>query len=127
MVAFDTNVAIALLQGQTHVLDKTGAQLADCVLPVTVAGELLFGAQNSSRQAQNLAVYRSFIYDLKVLLLDTLAAEYYAEIRLTLKRKGRPIPENDMWIAAICHANEAPLLTYDRHFAEVPGLQLLPL
>ncbi len=127
MVALDTNVAIALLRGQTHLLENAGGLLTACVLPVVVAGELLFGAQNSGRPAQNLISYRQFIHDLRPLLLDGLAAEYYAEIRLALKQKGRPIPENDMWIAAICRANDVPLLTFDKHFAEVPGLQLPPV
>ena len=90
-------------------------------------GELLFGAHNSGRPAQNLDYYRGFLYDLEVLFLNASAAEHYAEIRLALKQKGRPIPENDMWIAAICRANDAPLLTFDQHFAEVPGLTLILL
>lgn len=32
-----------------------------------------------------------------------------------------------MWIAAICRAHDVPLLTFDRHFAEVPGLALVAL
>ena len=125
MVALDTNVAIALLRGQTQLLQTANIDLAACLLPVVVAGELLFGARNSGRAVENLAAYRSFVYDLQPLLLDGLAAEHYAEIRLALKQKGRPIPDNDMWIAAICRANEVPLLTYDRHFTEVPGLALI--
>ena len=62
-----------------------------------------------------------------MLPLDAFAAEHYAEIRLALKQKGRPIPENDMWIAAICRAHEVPLLTFDKHFAEIPDLRLVTL
>ena len=127
MVALDTNVAIALLRGKTQLLLDAGVRIEDCALPVVVAGELLFGAQNSSRPAENLVAYRSFILDMQPLLLDALAAEHYAKIRLALKQKGRPIPENDMWIAAICRAHDAPLLTFDQHFAEVPDLTLIPL
>ena len=123
MVAIDTNVVIAHLR-QTLVL-PAAIQTTDFALPVTVAGELLFGAQNSGRPAENLRNYRSFILDTQVLLLDMLAAEHYVEIRLALKQQGRPIPENDMWIAAICRANDVPLLTFDKHFGYVPGLQLL--
>lgn len=91
-----------------------------------VLGELLFGARNSGRVEANLLKYRSFVYDLSLLPLDSFAAELYAEIRLALKQQGRPIPDNDMWIAAICRAHDVPLLTFDRHFAEVPGLRVLP-
>ncbi len=123
MVAIDTNIAIAYLKQELAL--PSSIRFEDFVLPVAVVGELLFGAQNSGRRLENLAVYRSFIFDLPVLLLDTMAAEHYAEIRLTLKQKGRPVFENDMWIAAICRAQAVALLTFDRHFAEVPGLRVL--
>ena len=116
-------MAIAYLRDEL-VLPAT-VNVADFVLPTVVIGELLFGAHNSGRPAKNLAYYREFIDDLEFLMLDKIAAEYFAEIRLALKQKGRPIPDNDMWIAAICRAHDVPLLTYDRHFAEVPGLVLL--
>ena len=126
MVAVDTNVIIDQLNsrlGDTSLLKAIGL----VALPAPVIGELLFGARNSGRVAQNLAKYRSFIFDLTVLPLDAPAAEHYAEIRLALKQKGRPIPENDMWIAAICRAHEVPLLTFDKHFAEIPDLRLVTL
>ncbi|WP_310393343.1 PIN domain-containing protein [Hymenobacter sp.] len=69
----------------------------------------------------------ALIYDLNFLLLDESAAEHYAEIHFSLKQKGRPIPENDMWIAAICRAHNVPLLTFDHHFAEVSSLALVAL
>ena len=94
---------------------------------MVMTGELLFGARNLGQPVVNLASYRSFVYDLRPLLLDGLAAEHYAEIRPALKQEGHPIPDNDMWIAAICRANEVPLLTYDRHFTEVPGLALIAI
>ena len=121
----DTNVAIAHLRESIRL--PAGVKADDFTLPIPVVGELLFGAQNSGRPAANLLAYRKFIYNLEILVLDALAAEHYAEIRLALKQKGRPIPENDMWIAAICRAHDAPLLTLDRHFAEVPDLTLIPL
>ena len=125
MVALDTNIAIEILRGQTRPLTDAGLQLADCTLPVTVAGELLFGARNSGRVEKNLLWYRDFIQTLPSLVLDGIAAEHYAEIRLALTHQGRLIPANDMWIAAICRANDVPLLTFDKHFGYVPGLQLL--
>ena len=125
MVAVDTNVAIAHLRESIRL--PAGVKADDCTLPIPVVGELLFGALNSGRPTANLLAYRKFIYNLEILVLDALAAEHYAEIRLALKQKGRPIPENDMWIAAICRAHDAPLLTFDRHFAEVPGLALVAL
>ncbi len=125
MVALDTNIAIAILRGQAQLLTDHNLQLSNCALPITVAGELLFGARNSGRVEKNLLWYRDFIQTLPSLILDGIAAEHYAEIRLALKQKGSPIPENDMWIAAICRANDVPLLTLDKHFGYVPGLALM--
>ena len=125
MVAIDTNIAIAYLKKELQL--PAGIRSADFALPVIVASEMLFGAKNSGRPEANLAAYRSFIRDLPPLLLDALAAEHYAEIRLALKQKGCPIPENDMWIAAICRAQDVPLLTFDQHFAEITGLPLVTL
>ena len=125
MVGVDANIVIAWLKNEL-VLSR-GVAVDDFALPAPVVGELLFGARNSGRPLANLAVYRGFFSNLPVLLLDALAAEHYAEIRLALKQKGRPIPENDMWIAAICRAHDVPLLTFDRHFAEVPGLALVAI
>lgn len=124
MVALNTNVAIAILNRRQP--RPTNPRAAGPVkLPIPVVGELLFGAQNSGRREDNLKKYRSFIAGAELLVIDGLAAEHYAEIGLGLKQQGRPIPENDMWIAAICRANDVALFTYDQHFESVPGLVLV--
>jgi hypothetical protein len=51
------------------------------------------------------------------------AAEAYAQIGFDLRRRGTPIPENDIWIAAICIENDLPLWTDDAHFSNVSGLR----
>lgn len=50
------------------------------------------------------------------------AARHYAQIRWSLKQRGKPIPENDLWIAAACIQHSLPLLSRDAHFKLVPGL-----
>jgi tRNA(fMet)-specific endonuclease VapC len=52
-------------------------------------------------------------------------AEVYARIRMDLKRKGKPIPENDLWIAALCIERGLPLATSDGHFAAVDELTII--
>lgn len=49
-------------------------------------------------------------------------AEAYGRLKFQLRRKGRPIPENDLWIAALCVQHGRTLVTRDAHFAEVEGL-----
>jgi Predicted nucleic acid-binding protein, contains PIN domain len=47
---------------------------------------------------------------------------YYATVFAQLGRKGRPIPTNDLWLAATAMEHGAVLLTHDKHFNEVDGL-----
>ena len=49
-------------------------------------------------------------------------ADHFAEIFTLLRRKGRPIPTNDVWIAAHAMEWNAELISFDRHFAEVEGI-----
>ena len=126
MVAIDTNVFIAQ---QNNRLTADQQELITVVeeicLPSIVVGELLFGAYNSGRVAANLHRYRQSIDQFPILALDMAAAEEYGLIRMQLKAAGQPIPENDLWIAAICRANDLPLFSLDAHFQRVPGLRLL--
>jgi predicted nucleic acid-binding protein len=55
--------------------------------------------------------------------VDEGTAEHYAEIRVELKRSGRPIPVNDLWIAALARQHALPLLSRDQHFEFVRGLE----
>lgn len=45
-------------------------------------------------------------------------------LRLSLKKKGKPIPENDLWIASICIENKMPLISNDGHFKNIDNLDL---
>jgi len=94
-------------------------------LPATVCGELLFGALNSVKKNSNLKKVNKLIQSCKILHTNMLIAESYAKIRLNLKQLGKPIPENDIWIAAICRVNKIPLLTKDKHFSFVEALKLV--
>ncbi|WP_212006206.1 PIN domain-containing protein [Chitinophaga sp. HK235] len=54
-----------------------------------------------------------------VLQTDLITAEMYANIKSALLRKGKPIPENDIWIAAFACQYNLPLYTADKHFEEI--------
>jgi predicted nucleic acid-binding protein len=62
----------------------------------------------------------------KVLGIDEDTAEFYATILDGLRRKGNPIPTNDIWIASVAFQYGFPLFTKDRHFEQIPGLVLVP-
>lgn len=120
-VALDTSVAIAVLAGQAGTLLSQPPQ--DIVLPVPVVGELRYGALNSRRSAENLAEVERLVSRCRVLDITAATADVYARLRLGLKEKGKPIPENDLWIAALCVEHEVPLVTLDGHFDVIKGLE----
>ncbi|MBL1173717.1 type II toxin-antitoxin system VapC family toxin [Pantanalinema sp. GBBB05] len=122
-IALDTSVAIRFLNGDTAVTTKVLA-IPEIVLPVVVVGELLFGAENSTRPLQNLPRYLEFVSACVVVPLGRDTATIYARTRLALKQKGRPIPMNDVWIAAQCIEQGWVLVTDDQDFSYVDGLIL---
>ena len=123
LVAIDTNVAIAVLNGDKKLLNSL--KKFESIFLHVVCGELLFGAYNSLHSKSNLAVFKKFIHDCLILDSSFPVTENYARIRKSLKDKGKPIPENDIWIAATCMFHEVPLVTYDKHFHFVSGLKLV--
>jgi tRNA(fMet)-specific endonuclease VapC len=122
-IALDTSVAIRFLNGDTTIAERV-LVLPEIVLPMVVVGELLFGAKNSTRPLQNLPRYLEFMEACVVESLDRETAAMYALTRLALKRKGRPIPMNDIWIAAQCLEHGWVLVTDDTDFDYVDGLLL---
>ena len=114
-IALDTNQAIAVLNNTGEIATWIAAYTV-AYLPVIVIGELRFGALNSARSAANLARIDQLVSRCTILGPGLATAEQYARIRLELKRQGTPIPENDIWIAAICVERNIPLATSDGHF-----------
>lgn len=122
-VVLDTNIVVDLLNGNSQLIKRI-KKYNMVFLPVTVSGELLFGAKNSKNREENLSKFRQFIGSCEELHINNLVAEAYSDIRLELKQKGKPIPENDIWIAAICIVNDLPLLTRDNHFSYIAELKM---
>jgi tRNA(fMet)-specific endonuclease VapC len=116
-----SSIAIRYLNGDPVIVERVIA-LPAVVLPLPVVGELLFGAENSARPLQNLTRYLNFIEFCVVVPMGRETARAYSQTRLGLRRKGRPIPENDIWIAAQCLENNWILATNDEHFTYVDGL-----
>ncbi|MEA5616800.1 type II toxin-antitoxin system VapC family toxin [Cronbergia sp. UHCC 0137] len=122
-IALDTSVAVRFLNGDTAIIERV-LTLPEVILPLVVAGELLFGAENSSRPLQNLPRYLEFISTCTVVPLGRETTFIYSQTRLMLKRKGRPIPMNDIWIAAQCLEKGWILVTDDTDFDYVDALVL---
>lgn len=94
-------------------------------LPSIALGELLYGAERSTRRAENLAEGQGFAASVAILSCDAGTAPHYGEIKSELRRKGRPLPDNDIWIAAIARQHQLTVATRDAHFGEIVGLPLL--
>ena len=124
--ALDTNIAIHILNDDRTFIKKI-SKIPVLYLPVTVEGELLFGAINSGKAIKNLKAFREFIFSCPVLNINSSVADEYAAIRKQLKDDGKPIPENDIWIAATCKVYQLPLATLDKHFRYIKGLNLIKI
>ena len=119
----DTNIVIALFANdstvQQHLRDAV-----EVFTPAIVLGELYYGAYKSSRVKENVSRINEFASQNAVLFCDAATAQWYGQIKDGLRKKGRPIPENDIWIAAIALQYDLILVTRDDHFQEIAGLQI---
>ncbi len=118
--ALDTNIVIALFADDS-VVTKRAAGISNIFIPSIVIGELYYGARKSSRATENLARIDEFVESNVVLSCDTETARQYGEIKDRLRQKGRPIPENDIWVAA-AFQHGLSVATRDAHFSEIDGL-----
>lgn len=112
----DTNAIIAFLKGDIKVSQKLSAEKELFVSCVSV-GEMYYGANNSFQKDKNIALYDSFFETCKILSIDSKVAASYGELRFYLKTIGRPIPENDIWIAATAQVFSLSILTFDKDFS----------
>ena len=119
----DTNVVIALFAGDPVAVQSLESKAA-VFLCVPVIGELRYGALASSRVEQNLARLAEFGEALEVLLCDAETAACYSAVKFDLRKKGRTIPENDVWIAAIARQHGLTLVSRDSHFREIERLDV---
>lgn len=123
-VALDTSVAIDVLAAQAD--DLLSPDITEHLLPVPVVGELRYGALNSRKTADNLTKVDGLVARCQILNVTSTTAQVYARLRLDLKQKGKPIPENDLWIAALCVEHDVLLAASDAHFDAVDGLKRWP-
>ena len=119
----DTNIVIALFAQDSAVVEHLD-EVEEVFIPSIVLGELYFGARKSRRVKENLARINEFAVSNVVLGCDTETARYYGEIKNALREKGRPIPENDVWVAAIALQYDLTLISRDAHFGEIDHLKV---
>lgn len=107
--------------GVTRVL----AEAQQLALPVVVIGEYRFGIAQSRYRARYRRWLDGLVADCVVLDVDEQTTHHYAAIGVELRQAGKPIPTNDLWIAALCRQHGLALLSRDRHFDVVSGLHRL--
>ena len=118
----DTNALSEAADGDPEVIAIL-ARADQMAIPVIVLGEYRYGIAQSRNRAKYEAWLTGLLSDCFVLSITEPTTKYYAEIILELKRKGKPIPTNDLWIAALCRQYSRPLLSRDRHFDLVTGMK----
>lgn len=118
----DTNALSAAADHDPPALEIV-ARAEHVAIPVIVLGEYRLGITQSRHRTSYESWLREWISSVTVLNIDEETTHSYAMLGLELKKKGKPIPSNDLWIAALCRQHSLPLLSRDRHFDVVPGLR----
>ena len=120
----DTNVIIRFVNGVTELFGLFDDEEKLFVSSISV-GELMYGAELSSKTEFNHEHYLGLCEALHIITPDQDVAVQYGLIKAALKKKGHPIPENDIWIAATAMAGNLTLVTADSDFEGIDGLKLL--
>jgi tRNA(fMet)-specific endonuclease VapC len=118
----DTNAVSAWSDGEEELLDAM-AGAGPVMLPVIAIGEYRYGLKLSTQRTEREAWLRRVIDTVHVLPVTRATAGAYADIRSQLHRKGRSIPTNDAWIAALALEHRLPVLSRDAHFDVVDGVE----
>lgn len=123
-VLLDTSVVVRHFRDGSALAGKLDAY-EEFYLPQAALAELYAGVFRSARPEKNLLQIARFLEAVEVLGPDDSTPEVYGRISAQLSQSGTPIPQNDIWIAAIALQFHLPLATTDKHFQHVAGLTLL--
>ncbi len=119
----DTNIIVAIFRNDGEVKEQLASSV-EVFVPSIAIGELYYGAQHSAHVERNMRQVQEFAENTAILPCDAATAEHYGIIKNALKAKGRPLPENDVWIAAVARQHSLTVVTRDQHFNEIDGLTL---
>lgn len=127
-ISLDTNVYPALKRGRAEA-ENVVRRSEEVILSTVVLGELAHGFIKGSRYQSNRRVLEEFLSNPLVRVVDVTptTADYFGRIAADLDRRGRPIPTNDIWIAAHAMETGADLVSYDPHFGEIQAFSWINL
>jgi tRNA(fMet)-specific endonuclease VapC len=117
----DTNAVSAVLAGDTDVA-RVLSTASHHHLPWIVLGEYEYGLWGSRHRTRLRRLLQKLESESLVLFPDRSTVEHYGIVRHELKQRGRPIPENDVWISAIARQYQLPIVSSDSHFDDIPGV-----
>ena len=122
-ILIDTNIYSHAMLGEEIVISVM-RQAAVIGISAISIGELLSGFKGDKREKENQAELKEFLDSsrVRILPIDEETAEFYAEIINQLRRDGKPIPTNDIWIGAIALQHGLRMFTRDKHFKHIAGL-----
>jgi tRNA(fMet)-specific endonuclease VapC len=118
----DTNIVIAFFAQESGVVQAVD-QANEVSVPSIVLGELYFGALRSGRVTANLARIEALAQRVAIVPCNVDTAVHYGRIKHDLLSRGRPLPENDIWITAVAMQHGLILVSRDHHFQEIAALQ----
>jgi tRNA(fMet)-specific endonuclease VapC len=120
----DSSAIIAHFRGRLDLFGLVDTT-APLFMPLVALGELLKGALKSANPPKNREKIAELLKIVAVVNPDVATAERYAAVAAAMEAKGQPIPENDLWIAAVAIELDLPLATCDAHFERVDGLTVI--
>ena len=122
-ILLDSNAYSLLVRGHEQAIDLV-REAEQVLFSAVVVGELLSGFRLGTRFERNVADLRAFLDSPYVSFAEVgpVTADRYSRIMTSLRAKGRPIPTNDVWIAAHVMETGAELVSADSHFEHVDGL-----
>lgn len=122
-ILFDTNAYTAFKLGDDSIIDVIKHAETIGISPI-VLGELLGGFDSGTKAKKNREELQQFLSSSRIRIFSVTndTANFYSQIYTSLRKKGNPIPTNDMWIAAQSLEHGCTLCTYDKHFKAIGGL-----
>ena len=117
----DSNIIIDIFRGKAETIRRV-KKIKVIYIPVIAVGELYYGANKSNQTQKRILEIEQLERSVIILDITKATARIYGEIKDKLRIKGKMIPENDIWIAAITKEHSLTLLTRDSHFKNVDGI-----
>jgi tRNA(fMet)-specific endonuclease VapC len=123
-VILDTNGLSGVVDGDAG-LEPLLRKASQIAIPAIVLGEYRYGISQSRSRQYYERWLTEYLPKFMILEVNEETTIPYSAVRTELKKAGTPIPSNDVWIAALCRQHSFPLVSRDRHFDLVAGLQRL--